>query len=756
VNVFFPNKKKFERFTHNPDRPDVLSHNTVFSMCEDSRGKIWIGTDGGGLNRYDRKTGEFLHFRHDPLDPKSIPGDVIAAIQEDRRGILWIGMYQNGLAWFRDGVFHRYTRDPADPAGLGSVHVWSLGKDRDDNLWIGTLGGGLNMLERDRKTIKRFRNDPENETSLSNDYVFVIREDHAGNVWAGTANGLNRYDREQNRFVRFAFDSLDANSLSGNRIFCIHEDPEKRLWIGTSNGLNRLRGDGNTFDRFTTRDGLPDNTIRGMVSDDRGRLWIATYDGISRFDPDRNVFQNYGVGDGLQSKIFSRNCALRSASGEIYFGGIKGFNVFHPDSIRSNPRIPPVVITGLQIFNRPVPVGEIPGRRAVLRKAITEAEAVVLSWKDRAVSLEFAALDFTAPDRNHYAFRLEGFDKEWNYVGNRRFAYYTNLQPGRYVFRVRASNNDGVWNEEGTALRITILPPFWKTPWFRIAMAAWFALSVYGIIEYRTRGIKKQRKKLESLVAERTRDLRTANLELEIQKRHLEENAEALRRSNEELEQFAYVASHDLQEPLRMVSSYATLLERKFSDTPDPESKEFLFYMSDGARRMHVLINDLLTYSRVTTQAKAFEKTRLDEALDRALLNLEITVRDRGVRITRDPLPAVRADAAQMERLFQNLIANAVKYCEKTPEIHVAAENSNHEWVLSIRDNGIGIDPKYRDQIFGIFKRLHRRDEYSGTGIGLAVCKKIVERHGGRIWVESVPGAGSTFYFTLQNEWGDL
>jgi len=232
----------------------------------------------------------------------------------------------------------------------------------------------------------------------------------------------------------------------------------------------------------------------------------------------------------------------------------------------------------------------------------------------------------------------------------------------------------------------------------------------------------------------------------------LDEMMRKLHQSNQELEQFAYVASHDLQEPLRMITSYATLIQRKLEKNLDADSKEFFFFMTDGVKRMQILINDLLSYSRVATQTKPFEKTNLDDALDGALGNLKVTIGEKGARITRDPLPSVMCDPVQMERLFQNLVGNAMKYCQNTPEIHISAEKKKDEWIITIRDNGIGIDPKYHEQIFGIFKRLHRRDEYSGTGIGLAVCKKTVERHGGKIWVDGKLNEGSTFYFTIPSQ----
>ena len=344
-------------------------------------------------------------------------------------------------------------------------------------------------------------------------------------------------------------------------------------------------------------------------------------------------------------------------------------------------------------------------------------------------------MHFNSPENNLYAYKLEGFEKEWNYSGRTREAAYTNLDPGHYEFKVKASNSDGKWNKSGASISLIVTPPFWETLSFRIVLFLIVVLGLYIIYRIRIYQIELNQQELETQVKERTESLK-----------HI---TEELKKSNKELEQFAYVASHDLQEPLRMVSAYAGLLEKRIDKKLDKDSREFLSYMKDGALRMQVLINDLLDYSRISTKGKSFQTADLNTLMQHVLQNLKISIDEKQARVTFDKLPTLNVDESQIVRLFQNLIGNAIKYCHLIPEVHVAVSRNNGEWTFTVSDNGIGINPKYQTRIFGIFQRLHGRDEYSGTGIGLAVCKKIVERHGGKLWVESEAEKGSVFYFTL-------
>ncbi|MBC8082585.1 MAG: hypothetical protein H7Z21_05180 [Hymenobacter sp.] len=508
INFTSPYKAEFAHYTHLPRTANSLSHRSVLALYQDSGGSIWVGTDGGGLDLFDPRRKTFRHFRYDPNDPYSLSADVVKTLYEDRKGNLWIGTYLGGLNRY-DRVrnrFVRYTTDPAKPNSLTNNIVWDVYEDRQQQLWVSTLGGGVCVMTPEKGTFRRFA--PFTGPGSLGDYnVVTMLEDGEGNLWLGTEDqGLNRYHPQSGTFSYVQHNPKEDSSLSSNRIQALFKDHQNRMWVGTADGgLNLMAADKKTFHRFTTKDGLPSNVINSIVEDEDGYLWVSTSKGLSRFDTRSGTFRNFDREDGLQSNEFNINSAMRASSGELYFGGINGFNGFAPATLPSNPVVPPVVLTDLQIFNKSVRAGRLSG---VLRQHISEADTLTLSYKEAAVTFQFAALNFINPQKNQYAYRLEGFDEEWRHAGTRREATYTNLDPGRYVFRVRAANNDGVWNQTGAALTVLVTPPWWKTVWFRTvaAVAAWSICMAFYLLR-----TSRLRKKLQ---LEKLRELRIKEAEL--------------------------------------------------------------------------------------------------------------------------------------------------------------------------------------------------------------------------------------------------
>jgi DNA-binding NtrC family response regulator/ligand-binding sensor domain-containing protein len=566
LSQFDPRKDKFIHYHHDPDKSNSLSHNYVRAFCESSTdsGLFWIGTDGG-LDLFDREQERFIHYHAKPQDAHSLSHDWIREIYEDSSGILWIGTYGGGLNKLilpmrRDGVgvsidakssdltFTHYRHDPENPNSLSDDLVLSVYQDRSGTLWIGTETGGLNELvqsdsgnenEGSHATFIHHQHDPNNPNSLSHNFVKSIFEDSKGMLWIGTiGRGLNRLvtpapssisgdnNESSPTFIRYQHDPENPNSLSSNDILAICEtryDGNGFLWIGTGGGgLNKFDLANETFTHYREKDGLPNETIYGILEDNQGFLWLSTNKGLSKFDPETETFRNYDMDDGLQSNEFNGGAYYGSKSGQMYFGGVNGFNVFNPEDIKDNPYIPPVVITDFQIFNESVGIsGNTP-----LRKHITETEEITLSYKDNVFSFEFAALSYANPEKNRFKYIMDGFDEDWIDSGTRRFVTYTNLDPGQYIFRVTGTNNDGIWSEEGVSLRIIITPPFWQTWWLRTLVILSVLLLAYTLYKRRVSKLETKKRQLEERIKERTEAANKLQNALD-QVRHLKDQLQA-------------------------------------------------------------------------------------------------------------------------------------------------------------------------------------------------------------------------------------
>jgi len=495
LNKYFSSKKKFVHYKNDPYDPNSLSHNYVYSIYQDKDGIFWIGTMGGGLNKFNRERKTFTHYQNDLSNPNSLSNNSVLSICESRHDgttSLWIGTSGglDKLVLNPDSIgkgfdkekaqFVHYKHDPANPNSPNSLSdstVTSIIEDKSGNLWIGTYSG-LDKFDKEKKQFVHYKHDPANLNSLSKGRVRAIFEDKSGMLWIGTdAGGLNKFNPSNEQFMHYIHDPANPNSLSQNFVLSIYEDPsvsERILWIGTNGGgLNRLDKEKDEFKIFTKNDGLPNNVIYGILGDNHGNLWLSTNKGLSKFNPQTETFKNYDVTDGLQSNEFNKGAYYTSNNGEMFFGGINGFNSFYPDSIKDNPYIPPVVITKFKKFN------------TIIKFDISDTEEIELSYRDKYLSFEFVALDYTNPQQNQYRYTMKGFDEDWIDAGTRRFATYTNLDPGKYIFKVKGSNSDGKWNEQGVSIKIVIKPPFWKSWWFIIISAVFLILIGYTWIRQR-------------------------------------------------------------------------------------------------------------------------------------------------------------------------------------------------------------------------------------------------------------------------------
>lgn len=479
VNLIKKHKLKFPHFRHVPGRANSISGNYVTSIYKDARGCLWLGTGGRGLNRLNEAKGENRIYRHDAGKPATtLSHDYITSITPDSDpDHLWIGT-ANGLNRLdvNDGTCAIFRHDTANPQTLIDDAISNTFLDSRGDLWV-TASVSLDRLPAGRKEFIHYRHDPAVPGTISNGPGYPIFEDREGVIWIGSwSGGLNRYNRDRDDFSHFVHDESDPGSLSHNRVWAIHEDRRGRLWIGTwGGGLNLFDRKRGTFRRYYQADGLASNVIYGILEDEDGSLWMSTNMGLSRFDPQSERFENYDMDDGLQSNEFNTRAFFKDPWGTLYFGGINGYNAFSPGRIATNPHVPQLLITSFQIAGREMRYG----------RPLHDMKEIALAHDQNFLSFSFAALDFNCPKNNRYRYILEGLEKKWNAVDYRqRFVAYRDLDPGRYVFRVFGSNNDGLWNERGLAVRLSIAPPFWGTWWFRGLALAAFALLSYLVIGF--------------------------------------------------------------------------------------------------------------------------------------------------------------------------------------------------------------------------------------------------------------------------------
>ena len=507
VNKYDRLRDYFAYYRNDPQNTNSLSDNAIISVYSDSDGYAWVGTADEGLNRLTRSTGQVVHYRNDPNRPQTISSDSIYSMVEDHDRFLWIGT-ANGLDRFdrNSFSFEHFQRDPENPASLSANRVYEVYVDGQNNVWVGTIAG-LDLFDRKTETFIHFQPKPGNPNSLSGSGVNSIYEDKEGNLWVGTwESGLNKFNPQTGQFTRYRYDARNKEGLSSDVILSIYEDTKGRVWIGTGGGgLNLYRPETDTFTYYLEKDGLPNGVVYGILEDSQGHLWLSTNFGISRFDPETKTFRNFDAGDGLQSNEFNSGAYAKGRGGELYFGGINGLTVFHPLSIEDSPYLPQVTLTSLTQDDNPI----------ATEFSVETTQNITLTWPQNSFEFEFAALGYNQPNKNQYAYILEGFDTNWHFIGTKRDGRYTNLPGGKYTLLLKASNSDGIWNAAPVRINVTVIPPFWQTTWFRVLLSVAAVILVAGGVRLRTKAIHDRNRALERLVKERTYALEKRGREME-------------------------------------------------------------------------------------------------------------------------------------------------------------------------------------------------------------------------------------------------
>jgi signal transduction histidine kinase/ligand-binding sensor domain-containing protein/DNA-binding response OmpR family regulator len=729
LNKYDRKREKFFTYTHQADNLNSLSSSGVYAIFKDSYGELWVGVDAGGLNRIDERTNKFTHYKHNPNYAGSISSDGVFSICEDKDGNLWIGTDDAGVNRFdrKTNKFRLYKNAPNDPNSLSSDKVSHIFCDSYGDIWIGFSGSRLDRLKRGESNFIHYRNDPSNPNSISPDMVYIFYEDKSRNLWIGThGGGLMLYNRDTDDFSFYQQNPNDrSNSLSHNAVSAICESENGILWIGTNGaGFNRFDRVKNQFKHYREKDGLANDVVNGILSDDKGNLWISTGKGISRFNIERESFTNFDSKDGLQGSEFNGRACFKSPTGEMYFGGTNGLNRFHPSEIKDNPFIPPVFITDIQILHKPVTIGfDSLRNRTILRKSILESDLIELKYDENILTFEIAALDFHSPGKNQYSYILEGFDKHWITTDSKnRTITYTNLNPAQYVLKVKGSNNDGVWNEAGTSLKIIIHPPWWSTWWSYILYGFVFVLTFMTITRFY---LNRHR-------------LRT-QLALE------QEHAKKLEEVDKLKSNFYANISHEFRTPLMLILGP---VEKLVSRIKDEDGQKQAGLIKGNAKRLLNLINQLLDLSRLEAGKLKLNASLGNIAMFVKGLAMEFEAiaeqRDISLKvlIEKEVIEAY-FDRDKLEKIITNVLSNSFKFTLAGGRITIKLDDTATNHVeITIRDSGIGI-PK--DELKKIFDRFYQVDgshtrEHEGTGIGLALTKELVELHKGNISVDSVEG----------------
>ena len=786
----------FIAYRHDPTDPASLAVDDVNLLVQDRSGVVWAGTSGGGVSRFVPKGRiHVTQYRRRVSRPGSLPDDRVYATLVDRSGSIWVGTAAGLNVWRANtGGFERVplgasedritsllegtdgaiwaateesgvsridprtlavtrigAEDSANPdRALGSQKVSSLALEPSGRVWIGTLENGVNAYDPATGSLASYRTDPTNQATLSSNRIDAILVDHRRVVWIGGGLGLDALDPSTGRVRHYGSEAGAPSSLRG-RIAAIHEFPAGRIWVGTASG-GVVRFDVNQSgapSNFTTIGrgfGLASDFVTTITHDSKGMLWIGTAEGLSRFDTSTNKVLTFDAADGLASSSFNSGSFFDAPRGRLLFGGPKGLSVIAETGVGASAYAPPVTLTGFTILNKAVPVG---GEGSPLQTRIADASDLNLSYRDNVFSFEFAAFDYTAPDRLRYEYRLVGFDPAWNVVdATRRAATYTNLNPDTYFFEVRAVNRDGVYTEQPLRLTIVIAPPFWRTVWFN-ALAG---LTLIGLVVWqfrrRVNAVERQRAKLEEVVEVRTAELRE---QTEIAGRA----RAAAERANADKSMFLANVSHEIRTPLNAVVGLSDVLG---NTQLSPQQREYARALRSAGEALSEIIADILDISKI--EADKFELSPAPFGLGQVITEAMDVVRPAAAKkgLALDYLMApgvpstVIGDQRALRRLLLNLLGNAVKFtAEGSVTLRVSPGREQPFIVFAVTDTGIGIPKENQQKIFEDFTQADSSisSKYGGTGLGLAICRKLAKIMGGDIRVDSEPGKGATFRFRI-------
>ncbi|MEO8085614.1 MAG: ATP-binding protein [Bacteroidota bacterium] len=749
------------------------SGNKIISSRENKNIRCFLETETGylvgtlnGLFNFDAAKNQFSELTRGEGAVKTSYGSV-GKILRDGSGNIWVAEWGSRMTIIpayghasipksNKYIFHEFLSDNVSGKSI-HINFRSLLCDRQNTMWIATLEGGLytvNVSELNfdhpaKLNLHPFLHDEKDSTTISSNNVFSLGEDADGNIWVGTSNGLNRYNAATGKWIHYFSILGNEKSLHGNEVRSFALDKKGTLWIGTNGGgLNRYNNASTNFTHFTMQNGLPNDAIFSIVCANNGMLWLGTNRGLCRFNPNDFTCKNFTLKDGIQNYEFNTGATLKLKDGTLLIGGEDGYNIINPDKVDNAKTLPPnVVISSIKVFDHEVPPGD---------------NSLLLKYTENSITFEFAALSYYKNQYNLYAYRLEPVETDWINSSTRRFVSYSNLKPGDYIFKVKACNSDGVWNETGTQLSIIITPPWWETWWFRTVLVIIIISGAAWYLNFRTASLRKQKLVLERTVHQRTSDL------LE-QKEIAEQERKRAEQSEKFKQQFLANMSHEIRTPMNAVMGMTSLV----LDSPlNPKQRKYLTGVKKASDNLLHIINDILDISKI--EAGKIELEQIDfsvsDVIEQVCDTLKHKADEKGIELITDveqTVPeVVVGDPVRLNQVLMNLAGNAIKFTEKgSVQIVVGnrqltnKKNNEHKLPIadcqlnfSVIDTGIGIPKDKLENVFESFSQAHSSDTrlFGGTGLGLSISKQLVELMGGKISIESEEGSGSTFSFSLQ------
>jgi len=764
-------KNKFQHYQFNPSKKNSLNNNIVKSIfVKEKEGSeiIWVGTNGGGINLINTQTHQVEYLMHDEKNPNTLSGNVVTSITECSDGLIWIGT-ENGLDSFdpKTNKIQHYL-PPFEPV-LQNTDISDIMEDSDQLIWIGYFNGGIVVYDKKNGQYTHFHtNDGK---SINDNIIRQFCEDKNQRIWIGTDfGGLNCYDKKTKKFYNFKMTQKFANHPVSIKVTTVFLDSDNYLWMRTNSGLTSLNLNHFKLDYFSdsldhhfqiksysTLDGLCNDVVYAIAEDSHKQLWMSTPRGLSCFNKKMETFKNYFKSDGLQSDQFYTNSFFQNKEGTIYLGGINGLSVFHPDSIQPNPVPPGLAFTQFLLFGKTVNIGDTINDHVILSKNLNYTDEIELHYRENSFAIEFAALHFNTPKKNHYSYQMKGFNKQWQ-ENQRRFATYTNLPEGKYQFLLKAANGDGVWNENCISINLRVIPPFWKTFWFRFLLSSCLIGTIVAFFIFRIRNINHQKLELEEKVKKRTNQLQKKTDELQNKSEQLAYANLKLEEMDQLKNDFIANVTHDFRSPLMVIINASDLALKYGSNIRQEIRRKFELIFNSGTK-LRATIDRLLEISRMDSKGIQLKIQKTDIKSLLAYLtdfySSSVSTTSNIKIIPQFPIHQIEnfyTDQEKLEEVINNLISNAIKYVDLNQgEIKVLLLDQEDKIIIKIIDNGQGIPKEKLKSIFNRFEQVETgmNSIYKGTGIGLAFAKQLVGYLKGDIYADS-EGLGKGAIFTIE------